>query len=215
MTSNAFGLIYTGENNPLLRDLAFSRSVAAVPFGGRYRCIDFVLSDMVNSGVTSVGLIAQKNYHSLMDHLGAGKEWDLVSATGAITANASGTFTINVYGTPTGFDNAVGYSWKIMGGTSVSGFSAGRFTVATNGTFGAAGDGGSFSVANVGNDIHLVFSPRTPACTYGCDLAAMPGIWPRSQTIRNAHATAAISIQRGDEKPSTRSPPILYTRPCP
>lgn len=77
MTSNAFGLIYTGENNPLLRDLALSRSVAAVPFGGRYRCIDFILSDLVNSGVTSVGLITQKNYHSLMDHLGAGKEWDL------------------------------------------------------------------------------------------------------------------------------------------
>ncbi len=77
MTSNAFGLIYTGETNPMLRDLALSRSVAAVPFGGRYRCIDFILSDLVNSGVTSVGLIAQKNYHSLMDHLGAGKEWDL------------------------------------------------------------------------------------------------------------------------------------------
>jgi glucose-1-phosphate adenylyltransferase len=77
MTSNAFGLIYTGETNPLLRDLALSRSVAAVPFGGRYRCIDFILSDLVNSGVTSVGLIAQKNYHSLMDHLGSGKEWDL------------------------------------------------------------------------------------------------------------------------------------------
>lgn len=76
MTSNAFGLIYTGETNPLLRDSALSRSVAAVPFGGRYRCIDFILSDLVNTGVTSVGLITQKNYHSLMDHLGAGKEWD-------------------------------------------------------------------------------------------------------------------------------------------
>ncbi len=77
MTSNAFGLIYTGETNPFLRDLALSRSVAALPYGGRYRCIDFILSDLVNSGVTSVGLITQKNYHSLMDHLGSGKEWDL------------------------------------------------------------------------------------------------------------------------------------------
>ena len=77
MIADAFGLIYTGEDNLRLRELTQSRSVAAVPFGGRYRCIDFILSDLVNSGVTSVGLITQKNYHSLMDHLGSGKEWDL------------------------------------------------------------------------------------------------------------------------------------------
>ncbi len=77
MTNNAFGLIYTGEANAQLRELTFSRSVAAVPFGGRYRAIDFLLSDMVNTGISNVGLIAQRNYHSLMDHLGSGKEWDL------------------------------------------------------------------------------------------------------------------------------------------
>lgn len=77
MTYNAFGLIYTGEANAQLRELTFSRSVAAVPFGGRYRAIDFVLSDIVNSGISNVGLIANRNYHSLMDHLGSGKEWDL------------------------------------------------------------------------------------------------------------------------------------------
>ena len=77
MISNAFGLIYAGESNPHLKDLTLSRSIGAVPFGGRYRCIDFILSDMVNSGLTSVGVIAEKNYHSLMDHLGSGKEWDL------------------------------------------------------------------------------------------------------------------------------------------
>ena len=77
MISNAFGLIYTGEINPRLRDLTLSRAVAAVPFGGRYRCIDFILSNMVNTGVTCVGLITQQNSQSLMDHLGAGKEWDL------------------------------------------------------------------------------------------------------------------------------------------
>ena len=77
MTNNAFGLIYTGEANASLRELTFSRSVAAVPFGGRYRVIDFLLSDMVNTGISNVGLITQRNYHSLMDHLGSGKEWDL------------------------------------------------------------------------------------------------------------------------------------------
>lgn len=77
MIDNAFGLIYTGETNSRLKDLTMSRSVAALPFGGRYRNIDFVLSNLVNSGVSSVGLIAEKNYHSLMDHLGSGKEWDL------------------------------------------------------------------------------------------------------------------------------------------
>ena len=77
MHSSVFGLIYTGESSMQLRDLTFSRSVAAVPFAGRYRCIDFVLSSLVNTGISNVGIIAQKNYHSLMDHLGSGKEWEL------------------------------------------------------------------------------------------------------------------------------------------
>ena len=77
MNEKAFGLIYTGESNNQLRDITYSRSIAAVPFGGRYRCIDFILSNLVNTGVTNVGVIAQRNYHSLMDHLGSGKEWDL------------------------------------------------------------------------------------------------------------------------------------------
>ena len=77
MIDNAFGLIVSGERTTRLKDLALSRSTAAVPFGGRYRIIDFILSDMVNAGLTSVGLITEKNYHSLMDHLGSGKEWDL------------------------------------------------------------------------------------------------------------------------------------------
>jgi len=77
MIGDAFGVILTGDNNMQLKDLTFSRSVAAVPFGGRYRCIDFVLSSMVNSGISNVGIVAEKNYHSLMDHLGSGKEWDL------------------------------------------------------------------------------------------------------------------------------------------
>ena len=77
MNQEAFGLIFTGESNPFMRDLVLSRAVAAVPFGGRYRVVDFVLSNLVNTGIRNVGLIVQKNYHSMMDHLGTGKEWDL------------------------------------------------------------------------------------------------------------------------------------------
>lgn len=77
MLNNAFGLIYTSEYNMRLKDLTLQRTVASVPFGGRYRVIDFSLSNLVNSGVTSVAVITQKNYSSLMDHMGFGTSWDL------------------------------------------------------------------------------------------------------------------------------------------
>ena len=77
MLRNTFGLIYAGEQNINLRELVYLRTVGALPVGGRYRAIDFILSNMVNSGIRNIGVIAQRSYHSLMDHLGSGKEWDL------------------------------------------------------------------------------------------------------------------------------------------
>ncbi|NLO84418.1 MAG: glucose-1-phosphate adenylyltransferase subunit GlgD [Clostridiales bacterium] len=74
---NVMGVIYTGEKDSFLRELTLLRAIAAMPVAGRYRVIDFLVSGMVNSGVRNVGVIMQKNYHSLMDHLGSGKEWDL------------------------------------------------------------------------------------------------------------------------------------------
>ena len=74
---DVMGMIYTGENDGLLRELTITRAVAALPLAGRYRMIDFLMSGMVNSGIRNVGVVMQKNYHSLMDHLGSGKEWDL------------------------------------------------------------------------------------------------------------------------------------------
>ena len=71
------GVIYTGEKDSFLRELTMMRAIAAMPVAGRYRVIDFLVSGMVNSGIRNVGVIMQKNYHSLMDHLGSGKEWDL------------------------------------------------------------------------------------------------------------------------------------------
>jgi len=71
------GIIYTGDRDNQMKELTADRAVAAVPICGRYRIIDFPLSAMVDSGIRNVGVITQKNYNSLMDHLGSGKEWDL------------------------------------------------------------------------------------------------------------------------------------------
>ena len=74
---NVMGFIYTGENDNRLRELTMLRAIAALPVAARFRVIDFQVSSMVNAGIKNVGVIMQKNYHSLMDHLGSGKEWDL------------------------------------------------------------------------------------------------------------------------------------------
>ncbi|MBR5232168.1 MAG: glucose-1-phosphate adenylyltransferase subunit GlgD [Clostridia bacterium] len=74
--NNMMGLIYTNANEPL-GELTSVRGTAALPVCARYRVIDFILSSLVSSGARNVGIIMQKNYHSLMEHLGSGKEWDL------------------------------------------------------------------------------------------------------------------------------------------
>ncbi|MCL2111628.1 MAG: glucose-1-phosphate adenylyltransferase subunit GlgD [Clostridiales bacterium] len=77
MIRDAFGIIYAGEEITNLRELVDRRTVGALPIGGKYRTIDFPLSNMVNSDIRSVGVIVSRNYNSLMDHLGSGKAWDL------------------------------------------------------------------------------------------------------------------------------------------
>lgn len=74
---STMGIILTGGKNNRLKELSLERSIAAVPFGGKYRAIDFILSNMVNSGIINIGVLTQYNIRSLMDHLGSGKEWDL------------------------------------------------------------------------------------------------------------------------------------------
>jgi len=74
---DVFGLIISGNEDQELRDLTLIRSIAAVPIAGRYRVIDFYLSNLVNSGIHNVGVITYRNYHSLMDHISGGVEWDL------------------------------------------------------------------------------------------------------------------------------------------
>ncbi len=71
------GIIFSNIYDNAMADLTYNRTVASLPFGGRYRQIDFVLSNMVNSGISYIGVITKYNYQSLMDHLGSCSEWDL------------------------------------------------------------------------------------------------------------------------------------------
>ncbi|MEH7106288.1 MULTISPECIES: sugar phosphate nucleotidyltransferase [Bacillaceae] len=77
MKRELLGIIDATSYHEDLEDLLTHRSLAALPFGGRYRVIDFVLSNMVNSGIRSVAIFPKMQYRSLMDHLGSGKNWDL------------------------------------------------------------------------------------------------------------------------------------------
>lgn len=77
MLSKTMGLILADHHRINLSELSVPRALAAMPFAGRYRVIDFMMSNMVNSGIKRVGVIALTVYKSLMDHLGTGASWDL------------------------------------------------------------------------------------------------------------------------------------------
>jgi len=81
---NFAGIIFSNLYDERFGVLTHKRTVASLPFGGRYRFVDFVLSNMSNSGITSVGIITKHNYNSLMDHLGSSAEWDLNRKNGGV-----------------------------------------------------------------------------------------------------------------------------------
>lgn len=81
---SAAGLVFSNIHDQNIPDLTRKRTMASVPFGCRYRLIDFTLSNMVNSGITKVGVITHNNYQSLLDHIGTGKDWDLARRSGGI-----------------------------------------------------------------------------------------------------------------------------------
>ena len=81
---NAAGIIFSNIHDKNVTELTRKRTMASIPFACRYRLIDFALSNMVNSGITNIDVIAHYNYHSLMDHIGTGKNWDLARRTGGI-----------------------------------------------------------------------------------------------------------------------------------
>ena len=80
----AVGIIFSNIHDNDVPELARIRTLGSIPFGGRYRLIDFPLSNMVNSGIDTVGIITKSNYQSLMDHVGSGKDWDLARKDGGV-----------------------------------------------------------------------------------------------------------------------------------
>ena len=82
--NNLHGILFAYRTTPELKDLTLHRTLASLPFGGRYRVIDFMLSSLVNAGVTDVGVIMHESYQSLLDHLGSGKDFDLARRSGGL-----------------------------------------------------------------------------------------------------------------------------------
>ena len=76
-SQNVLGIIHAHAYKSTVQELTHFRTMASVPLGCRYRLIDFSLSNMVNAGMSQVGIITNNNYQSLMDHVGSGKPWDL------------------------------------------------------------------------------------------------------------------------------------------
>ena len=79
---NAMGLIFTNDGN--LGELTNKRTMASLPFGGRYRQVDFALSNLSCAGIKHIGIISRHSYQSLMNHVGDGEEWGLELEEGGL-----------------------------------------------------------------------------------------------------------------------------------
>ena len=101
------GIIFANLGDEKLPELTAHRSLGSVPFGGKYRLIDFALSNMSNSGINNVGIVAKNNFHSLMDHIGSGRAWDL-------SKRRSGVSILSPYN-GTSFENRIMAMYQLHG----------------------------------------------------------------------------------------------------
>ncbi|MBE5890509.1 MAG: glucose-1-phosphate adenylyltransferase subunit GlgD [Lachnospiraceae bacterium] len=82
--AEALGIIFPNSYDSLVPELVSDRSMSSIPFASRYRLCDFLISSMVHAGISNISLLVRNNYHSLMDHLGSGREWDLARKKGGL-----------------------------------------------------------------------------------------------------------------------------------
>ena len=80
----AMGLIFPNSFDAHVARMVKLRAMASLPFASRYRLVDFVLSSMSNCGIDNIYILPNRNYLSLMDHLGTGREWDLARKNGGV-----------------------------------------------------------------------------------------------------------------------------------
>ncbi len=85
MANNTMSILFASDSEGHLNELTIHRTTASVPYGGRYRFIDFALSNLVNGGVTTIGVVTRSNYNSLMDHIRMGRDWNLSRKYGGLT----------------------------------------------------------------------------------------------------------------------------------
>ena len=86
---NVMGIIFA--NDDVTNELTTKRTMASLPFGGRYRQVDFHLANMTAGGVRHLGIVSRNNYQSLMNHVGSGEEWGLEMGEGGLEFLAPGS----------------------------------------------------------------------------------------------------------------------------
>ena len=79
---NAMGIIFA--NDDVANELTIKRTMASLPFGGRYRQVDFQLANLTAGGIRHLGIVSRSNYQSLMNHIGSGEEWGLEMGEGGL-----------------------------------------------------------------------------------------------------------------------------------
>ncbi len=89
------GLIAGNFETKDMGELTEDRTIGSLPYGGNYRLVDFPLSNMVNSGINTIGLITPYKYRSIIDHVGAGKAWDLDRKNGGLFVLPGSVFGVH------------------------------------------------------------------------------------------------------------------------
>ena len=82
LKTRAIGVIFANMHDAAVPEMTSMRSMASLPFGGRYRMIDFYLSALNEAGISQVAVVTKSNYQSLMDHIGSGRAWNMARRKG-------------------------------------------------------------------------------------------------------------------------------------